>query len=594
MLPETTFEDLRDCNWRALINNAPDKTCINYYLSFSDAASKLNDDNSKKRALQLLADLCYMEIDWEDGKRGMLPIYSDSTGHTPLPQDLSSQHVEVLYNFLNIVDDPELKARIADCLWLKKCNFKFQSAQIALFEYKQTIENLKAINEPEAIKRLCRAINLAYEIGSGGKQQQTEILQYIETYVMNIPSEKANGFHYKLFEILHKRKYGCFNNLAAKCYYISEKYKSINSFYLMRSFLCMCIKFLLLSKTNPKVIRALEIQRSESFVIEANSADSSITKSFLLRAAIESFRKINMPERVSDLHRKLIKIQELIPSEMVNVRTEIDVTEMVGEAEFLVAKQTLFNAIIRLIYMIEMPDEDVLRAKALSFIKEHPINYLPTKILINENGKTTGRVSIDNLNDLSPDDDVVTEKMFIDLCFKYLIEADAIILPAIRIITNEHSPSIADIMEFTKNNIFVPSGHEQFYARGLLAGFNCDFVSSSLYLIPQIENSIRYVLRQKGLVITSTLNSSGVQKEIDLNDLLKDNNVINIFGKDMILMLRVVMTDKYGWNIRNLLAHGLISYEELQGSKGIFCWWIALRLIMVPILIQQHGIDHNC
>lgn len=117
-----------------------------------------------------------------------------------------------------------------------------------------------------------------------------------------------------------------------------------------------------------------------------------------------------------------------------------------------------------------------------------------------------------------------------------------------------------------------------------MAGFKRDFVSSSLYLIPQIENSIRNLLEGNGYVITSKMSSSGVQKEKDLNELLVDDNVIKIFGEDIIFVLRAVMTEEYGGNIRNLLAHGLLNYEQLQSSQSAFCWWLVLRLSMTPFL----------
>lgn len=139
---------------------------------------------------------------------------------------------------------------------------------------------------------------------------------------------------------------------------------------------------------------------------------------------------------------------------------------------------------------------------------------------------------------------------------------------------------MCDLIPFLENNIFVPQGYEKLYARGLLAGFNKDFVTAALFLVPQLENSIRNVLEYYGHVITSNLTSSGAQKEKDLNVLLSNENVIQIFGKDDIFMLRYVMTENLGENFRNLLAHGLRTYEQLQNQTSIFSWWLVLRLVM--------------
>lgn len=111
-----------------------------------------------------------------------------------------------------------------------------------------------------------------------------------------------------------------------------------------------------------------------------------------------------------------------------------------------------------------------------------------------------------------------------------------------------------------------------------------DFVFSSLFLVPQIENSIRNVLKDNGYVITSKISYSGIQKEKDLNELLIDDKVIKIFGEDIIFVLRAIMTEKYGGNIRNLLAHGLLNYKQMQSQQSVFCWWLILRLVMTPFL----------
>ncbi len=199
---------------------------------------------------------------------------------------------------------------------------------------------------------------------------------------------------------------------------------------------------------------------------------------------------------------------------------------------------------------------------------------------INEKGKTIGNVSSKEFDKLSSNEDIVTVYMFRQLNMQLDISSVARILPAIDKIMSEHSIKLDGLMPFLRNNVFIPQGHEKLYARGLLAGFNKDFVAAALFLVPQIENSIRNVLEYHGHVITSNLTSSGVQKEKDLNVLLRDENVIQIFGEDDIFMLRYVMTENLGKNFRNLLAHGLLTYEQLQHQTSIFSWWLVLRLVM--------------
>ena len=63
---------------------------------------------------------------------------------------------------------------------------------------------------------------------------------------------------------------------------------------------------------------------------------------------------------------------------------------------------------------------------------------------------------------------------------------------------------------FVFNNPAVPPGRERLLARGLLAGFRQDWVVALHILIPQFENSLRYVVTQHG-IITSAIKAEGTQ-----------------------------------------------------------------------------------
>lgn len=586
MLPDITFDELKACSWKGVVSKASDKNCLAYFSLFSSEASNNADGTAERRACQLLAALCSMDFAWDMGEEAYIPFFSGSAGRSPLPQDLSEQHVEALYQFLGEIDDPELKARLADSIWLKKQKYKFESAKIAVPEYMKTIESLKATSEPDAIKRLCRVVSLTHEMGRGGSQQQQVTLDYVETYAMETPDELAYGFHYRLFKMLCDRKYGDLQKLAMKCKDIANHHESINSYHLMRSFLNLYHDFIKNSGADSNSLQNVKVEEAESYVFEAENADSAMKKTFFLELAIKAFRNIpNSSDRVDELHAQFITEQQKVPDEMITFTTrEIDITQTVNESESFVSGHSLFDALVKLSFILNMPNEAASRAKALASIQNNPISHLGAKRFTNEKGKTTGKVAPIDFNSLSIDDDIVTAEMFHHMSIKFNLDVESKILPALDKINSEHSLTLDVLLGFLSNNPFVPQGRDLLYARGILAGFKRDFVSSILYLVPQLENSIRNILEDNGYVITSKMSSSGIQKEKDLNELLTDDNVIKIFGEDIIFVLRSVMTERYGGNIRNLLAHGLLNYEQLQSSQSVFCWWVILRLVMTPFL----------
>ena len=104
-------------------------------------------------------------------------------------------------------------------------------------------------------------------------------------------------------------------------------------------------------------------------------------------------------------------------------------------------------------------------------------------------------------------------------------------------------------------------------------------------LIPQIEDSIRAVLIAHGIV-PSSFYDSGVQDEYNLNKLLTNPKFAEplkrIFGEDFIFELRGVLIERFGSNLRNDLAHGLIGHSAFYSSPAVYFWWLSLRFYLLP------------
>ena len=149
--------------------------------------------------------------------------------------------------------------------------------------------------------------------------------------------------------------------------------------------------------------------------------------------------------------------------------------------------------------------------------------------------------------------------------------------PARLAILKEHPIRRRDLFFLLANNPFIPAGHEGIYVRGLQAGFFGDWLVAMHLLIPQIESSIRYVFQQHD-VVTSTLESDGTQKERDLNQLLWMPELEQIFGSDIAFDLRGILIERFGENMRNEFAHGLMPENAFYVPTAAYLWWLVLHL----------------
>ena len=126
-------------------------------------------------------------------------------------------------------------------------------------------------------------------------------------------------------------------------------------------------------------------------------------------------------------------------------------------------------------------------------------------------------------------------------------------------------------------------------------GFHGRLAESVHLLIPQLENSIRYLLQQSG-VITSGFDSDGIQDDHDLNRTLYIKDLVKILGEDRVFALKGLLVERCGSNFRNRFAHGLLGVHDVFALPGfLYVWWLTLHLCCIftgygsPSAAQESG-----
>jgi hypothetical protein len=80
------------------------------------------------------------------------------------------------------------------------------------------------------------------------------------------------------------------------------------------------------------------------------------------------------------------------------------------------------------------------------------------------------------------------------------------------------------------------------------------------------------------------------QPERDLNELLYHEEVENVLGADLVFTMRALLIEPgFGANVRNNLAHGLLSTDQFVDAEAIYAWWLVWRICCMPMLMQLQG-----
>jgi hypothetical protein len=232
----------------------------------------------------------------------------------------------------------------------------------------------------------------------------------------------------------------------------------------------------------------------------------------------------------------------------------------------------------RLAWGVDTLDPKKLREDVLRVAREAPLSFFSGTTIIDE----AGRPQAESRSILSlPLDEQEKElelRMFRHATQSdWLFRAEAFIHPARLQIWMDHHPALGDLDYLVVDNPFVPPGHEEIFRRGLYYGFAGDMLVASHLLVPQLENSVRYVLEGHGADI-SNLESNLTQPVKIWGGLLGLKEMETAFGASITFELRGLLLEKLGYNFRNNLSHGMVDEGDCYGHAAINAWWLTLRL----------------
>lgn len=589
--PPLTKDDFINSSWQEVINASEVKECFAYsegLLRKAQEAEKAGNIREKV-VFEILGYITLVEIQSESNEEHFAKIFDN----------LTDEYLDFLAEIAPEISDPELQARVTDILWCKRRNY--QMAQRAVPAYIQSaIELENSARWSRCFTRIERAFRLARKIN----YQVEIVVQHIEIVLERYNGEDPCLLSARLMELLQEKevqKYRVvdstkYANIAEKAATIAE---SIGDWDGAREYWEIKAKWHRLEKDKDKERAALRLA-AETYIKEAenavkNSPTPYLAASNILERAIEAFRKIpgtkeekeQDKKRVDEAHKLLLQYQDKSMQELVKIQSDqIDFSKEVEKARASVRGKKLQDALFALALLGSPPKVSQLRQQADQIAKDAPLFSLISKVKHNEMGKVVARQS-------GKTEEATKFEMYTNAAYYQSIQARILIEPARDQINLEHPIQVKDLLPIVANSPFVPPNREYLFAKGLYAGLTGDFFTSTHILIPQIENSIRYLLWKKG-VLPSSYDDQGIQNEHNLNTTLYYPETASIFDEDTLFDLKGLLVEHSGSNLRNCMAHGLINDDGfLRSPLMSYLWWLTLRLCCLPIIIYQQKVEQS-
>jgi len=591
-----TAADVRAYDWQAVVDGVASHECQAYCDALGKHATSLKEagDDRGSRVFRLLSSVTSYWPNYDDNASPYRPWMVWDGKRSAIPEDLTQSDLDTLAELLGEVQDAEFRARIADVLWI--CPPKnYKAAQVAVDAYIESACTLEASEFwSPSVERFWRARQIGGQLGRL-KPFHHKAIQAIEASIVRHEATETSLRCARLMHLLLADGVGDAKRYVQLAETLAVRMEAIPNWHFAREY------WQLRGGWNAKdgkqeEARLAQLKIANTYIKLAENFTTGVQPSFLgashwMAKAVHTLREAKASTaEIETAHQRLLDFQKRGMSEMQTIQIPCEGSDLEEKLEQsakaaaeLVRGHCFEDAILRLAYVSDPSHPAELRKR----IESNAGGGVFTQIFGASTVRSDGQISDTKpplaSNDPKEREEAVVKEMYsLARTIDWPARVQVLIEPARQQIVGEHAARRVDLLFLVQDNPFVPVGREGLFLRGLHAGLHGDVVLALHLILPQVEHSIREILTAHG-VITSKLESDATQDERDLGWMLTQPQMTTIFGEGMAFDLRGLLVERFGLNLRNNIAHGLLAESQMFMPGAIYAWWLVLRLCCIPI-----------
>ncbi|MFH1397236.1 MAG: DUF4209 domain-containing protein [Candidatus Omnitrophota bacterium] len=566
------------------ISTVESKKFPDFLSSFKQLQVKAKEANDKdlEEVMKLLWQVFSMYFQWGKGQP-FGPLMSGPQGRTMIPEDLTEDELLKLEEIVAASANSQFVARIGDVLWIRRRNHLYAKKAIEAY--------LKAADEDKDSEMwvprsewLKRATQIAMELGEKAQERQIikkKLMKLFEESRKSCFNPRQDYWPSAILELLIENKLvDNWEELAgkiveiAKGFSISPGCDAPRKYYVLAA---KCFEY----ANKPEKAKEMKIALAKHWEDEARSFKTpqgcdGFNLAHRLEKAIHAYREAGEKVKAEELVHELKEANKLTLGQMKVISSPpIDAAPLIKIADDLLQGKTGKEAIEAFAALCKPFSYEQERKSAEKNLKEHPLQGLFDTHVLTEEGNVSAKIG-----GMTDDyENTLKAQIIRGYNLGQNLSASTTLKRGISLILNSGDSWKSSLKALLETSKFVPKDRVDIYERAIIAGFESDLLLFVHLIIPQLENSVRLIFGMNKIKITSVL-SSGVQREKDMNELLNDPSAEQIFGKDLLWEMRSLLIEQAGPNMRNRVCHGLADSNDLNGASSIFLLWLTLYLIV--------------
>lgn len=268
------------------------------------------------------------------------------------------------------------------------------------------------------------------------------------------------------------------------------------------------------------------------------------------------YRKYGFDKRANQLFVNLSDLGEETLNELQSTEYSVPLDQKMIEAFLKEALDGSSRDVLLYFLTQYLPKLDDEKRKLKERSEKTPMLDIVSTVTIDSSGNTISRVGVGPEAERQKLYFFMYEDMRFTIPFMHLHIVE---------MKKQGKMTTESMMDLLKDSELITEDHKEIVRRGLEAYMAEDYLVCCHLLVPQLEAAIRRIFALNGdNIMRPKKNPEEGNEYLSLDSLLSNPNAETYMGEDIANYFRNVLTDQYGWNIRNQVCHGLLSSDNFN------------------------------
>lgn len=563
------------CVFYDVIDSLVSKECKRLSSSlFKEGYLEKLTTEKEKALFMLLRNIASLSAKFENGVAEYSPgIVLYGEGRTFALSDMTEEDY-LLLRSVNVKELPALiRARVANIIWNEKKDFSM--VEVAIEAYHELFSSMyDAENWTYCVKYIRCSIGLAYKVGK--KDIAERYIQELIESLIDINGEDKLDFTIAIIEfLLECNVKGMYSMIAILDNIIKRAPDNID-----RVEKAYNLKTAIYNKRNDKTsAKDNQLQLAHYFMSNSDVKDdirSLYISEKNLEKAIMIYKSEGNKVDLERATRKLLDVQKEIPKYMVPISINADATEDYNAFVSLFEGLDFKQAVSRLIQSVPIIAKNDIEKRVLEKAT-NPIACLFGVGVKNDKGQTV--VSIPGLDIADPKKDMSVFEMHMNQEALWLQDRYGKILGwGVRYIKENYRFEKSDLAFLVEDNPIIPEGRSRVILSAIFYGLNGELFEALHILAPQMEKLFRTIAEASGSVMSELKKDCTVQEKL-LTSIFDDEILWDCYDNDILFLFKGLLNEKSGANIRNEIAHGVMTSGKGNSAIAIYFYCLVLRVL---------------